>query len=309
MKRQAIAIGVLMLGCCAAQADERPTFEVAVVKHAAPPQNGFLAVRMAGGPGHGDPAQLTYTNVTIRDVLTVAYNVKAYQVTGPDWLNAERFDITAKIAPGTTEPQFREMLQSLLAERFDVKLHHETKDLPVMSLVVGKNGPKMTESKPDETPAGGPSAPGANFGGGANSGGGPVRFSNSGGPGRGALPPGGGNRMMITNGKATMDGSGTMSQLADMLTRQLGLPVIDKTGLTKKYDYKLEYTPDMSRMTGLPIPMRAPGNDGSAPADAGEPTGPTLENAVQQLGLKLERGKGPVDTIVVDSANRTPSEN
>src|SRR5579884_3736157 len=102
--RLKFGVAALCLLAATVYADERPTFEAAVVKPAAPPTNGFLAVRMAGGPGHGDPAQLNYMNVTLRDVITVAYAVKSYQVSGPDWLTSARFDITAKIAPGTTEP-------------------------------------------------------------------------------------------------------------------------------------------------------------------------------------------------------------
>src|ERR1039457_5492305 len=115
---------------------------------------GMMRVRMSGGPGTPDPGQLTYTNVSLKNILTNAYNVKGYQLSGPKWLDSERFDITAKIPMGATKEQFQLMLQNLLAERFKLTLHHETKELPMYALVVGKGGSKLKESVEDDAAAG-----------------------------------------------------------------------------------------------------------------------------------------------------------
>src|SRR5262245_6496527 len=120
-----------------------PSFEVASVKPAAPQQAGMFRIGMRGGPGTPDPGQLTYNNVALRNVIMNAYDVRTYQINGPKWIDSERFDIVAKIPPGTSKEDFRLMLQNLLAERFGLKLHKETKDLPSYALVVGKNGPKL----------------------------------------------------------------------------------------------------------------------------------------------------------------------
>jgi len=187
-------------------------------------QGGMLFVRMSGGPISGDPAQLTYTNVTIKNVLTMAYKVKAYQIEGPAWMDTERFNISAKVPPGTTEAQFRVMLQNLLAERFHLKLHHETKEMPLMALVVGKNGPKLTESQPIAPPPdGGPSASAA-----ASPTFDPTRLPKN--PDGSIKFPGGGRgaRMTMNNGHMQMDVSGQpMGAFCDMLTNQLGIPVVD----------------------------------------------------------------------------------
>jgi uncharacterized protein (TIGR03435 family) len=300
------ASGLLVWACCAARAQtaESPAFEAAVIKPSAPPTGGRMFMRMTGGPGHGDPAQITYVNVTLKMVLTTAYGVKQYQISGPPWLDTERFDITAKIAPGATEAQFKLMLQNLLAERFGMKLHHETKDLPVFALVVGKNGPKMTESKPDPerdailkglADGGPPPAPGRGGRGGGNF----------------------GTRIMFNGGRMHLEANyQTMGNLCDMLSNQLGLPVEDHTGLTAHYDLALDFMPDMRVVAvppGMPMPMPPPGGGdggGGGAAGASESSGPTLESAVQeQLGLKLERRKGPADFLVIDHMEKTATEN
>ena len=105
---------------------------------------------MRGGPGSPDPGQITYSNVSLKNGSDDAYEVKGYQITGPKWLDSERFDIVAKIPKGATKEQFQMMLQNLLAERFKLTLHRETKELPIYALVVGKGGPKMKETVDDD---------------------------------------------------------------------------------------------------------------------------------------------------------------
>jgi uncharacterized protein (TIGR03435 family) len=299
----------LIGGAASAQSGEgSPAFDVASVKPAAPITGGRIMVRMSGGPGSQDPGQLTYTNVTLKNVLMNAFNVKGYQI-----LESERYDIIAKIPKGATKEQFQLMLQSLLAERFKLKLHRESKDLPIYALVVGKSGVKMKESpKEDATADGAAPAPPPS----SNAGFGQVKIGKDGMP---QLPPGGrGGMMMMMNGsRMKMQASRQQAgQIAEMLGNQLGRPVVDQTGLTANYDYTLDYAPDEStRMPGMAgmAPPPADGGGGgvggasSGPSDA---SGPSLMTALQeQLGLKLESKKGPIELLVIDTLDKVPSEN
>src|SRR5579872_6755710 len=134
----------------------QPAFEAASVKPAVIPAGAAARSRMTGGPDTNEPGQITYSNVTLASVLLRAYDVKAYQVAGPDWLSSQRYDIAAKIPPGATRKQFQLMLQRLLAERFHLALHHETRELHGFDLIVGKNGPKL---KPAQDAVQGPTQP------------------------------------------------------------------------------------------------------------------------------------------------------
>jgi uncharacterized protein (TIGR03435 family) len=303
----------LMVWTASAQTGDAPTtFEVASVKPAAPIMGGMIRVRMAGGPGSPDPGQINYSNVTLKNVLMSAYNVKGYQISGPSWLESERFDIVAKVPKGATKEEFRVMLQNLMAERFKLKLHRESKELPIYALVVGKNGVKMKETPKDDPAADvakGPQTPppGA-FGEGEPR----LRMGKDGMP---QMPPGGpgrGGMMMMGNGgKMRMQASKQkVTQIVEMLGNQLGRPVVDQTGLTADYDFTLEYAPDdtMRGPAGM-MPPPPDGGGGGAPAPS-DSTGPSLMSALQeQLGLKLEPKKGPIDLLVIDSLEKVPTEN
>src|SRR5580704_13394802 len=121
-----------LFGCALsiAQSTSGPTFEVASVKVSPPPSPGtpvfFGPAR--GGPGTPDPGQITWTNATLKGVLTIAYDVKDYQISGPGWLDTERYDILVKVPAGATKEQVYVMWQSLLAERFGLMLHHAPKE-------------------------------------------------------------------------------------------------------------------------------------------------------------------------------------
>jgi uncharacterized protein (TIGR03435 family) len=185
-----------------------------------------------------------------------------------------------------------------------VTLHHETKDLPLYELVVAKNGSKLKPyvEDPNAPP---PSPPGT-----------PPAIGKDGVP---IVPPGtimmsvqmtnGVQRMRMTTSKQSLP------KLADMLTTQLGRPVIDKTGLAGEYDYSLEFSPEglPSGALGMlpPLPPPPPGAGGQPmPNSSGDQDSPSLVTAVQeQLGLKLESKKGPVDLLVIDHADKTPTEN
>jgi uncharacterized protein (TIGR03435 family) len=235
-----------------------------------------------GGPGSSDPGRITYTNISLMSVLTRAYDVKAYQISGPDWLDMERYDIAAKVPAGATKEQFNLMLQNLLAERFNLALHHESKEVQGYELVPGKRGPKLRESTEVESSDPGPRMP--------------PKMDANGFP---QLDRPGMVMMM------TMGPKGSIARLTakavpvfaliQNLTGQLKRPVMDKTGLTGKYDFTLEFAPE-----GLsPVQLDAP-----------DESGPNLLTAVQeQLGLKLEPKKTLLDMLIIDRADKTPTEN
>jgi len=298
--------------------DSLPSFDVASIKPAAPMTPGQMMVGIRGGPGTGDPGQMTFTNVSLKDLIEAAWDVKAYQITGPNRLESERFDVTAKVPKGATKEQSRLMLQDFLEDRFKLKLHHATKEQPIYALVLAKNGPKLKESVEDPNAPPAPDFPHADGGGGKPvqyADGGPVR---AGDPATGPpAPPRGAMRMMINNGRMKMASDGqTMARFVDMLGTQVDRPVIDMTGLKGKYDISLEFAPDMAltqgKMAALGAPPPGPGAGRGGPdADSpGAQNAPGIFTALQeQLGLRLDPRKGPVDLLVIDSAEKTPTAN
>ena len=321
MRAAILGAGLIIFTSCAAfgqAAAESPTFEVASVKPAEPQAMGMMRVRMGGGPGTPDPGQLTYSNASLKDVLINAYAVKGYQINGPKWLDSERFDIMAKIPKGATKEQFQLMLQNLLAERFKLTLHHETKELPMYALVVGKGGPKLKESVDDDPAAPPPPPPPPPPPG--SDGAGPVMGRmRVGADGTPQLPPGVGKNgmmMMIMNGRMRLVANHRpITALLEMLSNQLGRPVVDATELKANYDFTLDFAPDgMNGPMGMmppPPPQHDGGPGGGAPmASAPDAGGPTIFTALQeQLGLKLEQRKGPVDLLVIDRMEKVPTEN
>ena len=290
--------------------DPNPTFEVASVKPSEPQTGNMLRIMMRGGPGSPDPGQITYTNVSLKILIQNAYNVKGYQITAPAWLDSQRFDIAAKIPKGATKEQFQKMLQNLLAERFKLVLHHETKDLPLYALVVAKNGPKLKESA-KEDPAAAAAAANAP----------PLPADGArirvGADGKLQMPPGmgkGGMMMMMSPNGMQMTANGVkVAALIETIANQMGRPVTDETKLTGDYDISLNFTPENmgQMMGGMPPPLPA-GEGAPMHASGGPESGgaPTLAVALQeQLGLKLESKKGPVDMLVVDSMEKVPTEN
>lgn len=259
-------------------------FEVASVKPATPPADGRLMVRMGG-----DAGRVTYTNVSLMNVITNAYKVKEHQVSGPAWLNSERFDISAKLPAGANRDQVPEMLQTLLAERFKLTLHKEPKVLPAYALVAAKGGLKVHEAEVTEATSTAPAEPGR--------------------PG-GPLPRGAMRMMMGPKGRH-LYGKITMQQLADSLSNWLDRPVLNMTETKGVYDVDLEWSGD-DGPRGM-MGMRGPGGPESGPrpeihdesADA-----PSIFTALQEkLGLKLDSTKAPVDILIIDHAEKVPTEN
>ncbi len=263
-----------------------------------------------GGPGTADPGRIAWNNASLMDILIEAWDVKRFQVTGPGWLGTERFDIVANVPAGATKEQLRVMWQNLLSERWNLSLHHGSRVFEVDEVVAAKGGPKLKPpnldpSAPEAQPPDGPPAS-------------PPKRDKNGIPELNApglfmmqtMGPNGLNARMI--GKAQ-----TMAQLANRLGDQLNLAVVDKTGLTGKYDFVVEFAPDPGSFPGGPGRGSGPGgplpeapSDGPQIPGANDPSGLTLIGALQQqLGLRLHSTKAPIDTLIIDRANKMPTDN
>lgn len=265
------------------QPGARPKFEVASIKPSA--EQRFITVLPL-------PGRLTAT-APLRVLMQNAYTVQPFQIVGgPDWIGSDRYEIDAKADGSANRAQMFVMLQSLLEDRFQLKIHHETRELPVYTLVAARGGLKLPTPKdggcvapvsngvPEVPPAGSRMTP----------------------PGPGKLPPTqcGGVRVMLERTGARMEGGKVpMAEFVRMLSTVLDRPVIDKTGFNGLFDLKLEFLPD-EISTALPPPP---------PGTQGPDSSPSILIALQeQLGLRLESAKGPVDVIVIDQVEK-PSAN
>jgi uncharacterized protein (TIGR03435 family) len=289
-----------------------PTFEVASIKKAEPLSvNAVMSGQMHIGMTI-DAAIVNIRSMSMADLLRAAYKVKSFQISGPDWLGAERFDIVAKMPAGATRDQVPQMLQALLADRFKLTLHRTTSDLPAYALVVMKGGAKLKESPPDEnapdSPANGPAAPLAPT---PTDGGAQVRAvasSDANGVVSTASPNGqtkmvpreGGMRLEMTKMNTT--------GMLEMLGRFVDRPIIDMTGLTGRYDFTLDIGIEdmlaLARAVGMTVPM---GNRDATRAS--DPGASSVFTGIQQYGLKLEPRKAPIDLLVIDHVEKTPTEN
>ena len=284
-----------------------PAFEVASVKVSAPPPNGVRMFRMGGGPDSTDPGRITYTGVNLKALVARAYGVKEFQIEGPQWLEGERYDVIATIPKGADKEQVGLMLQRLLAERFKLTLHRETKPMTVYTLSVAKGGAKLTEVDPN-TPLAPPPPPPPGTPG-------PPPPAGASGP-----PRGGGMRMMMSPTGRRLTANTTIARLCDALSNLTDRPVTDLTELKGTYSFDLSWTPDENeRMGGKFAPAMAMSNTlGGGPAPgAGQPgpegaadPGQTLAQALQSnYGLKLEARKNSADILVIDHAEKVPTEN
>ena len=277
---------------CAAFGQTGPArleFEVASVKPStATPIGGSVSV---GVKING--AQVHVSSLSLRDYIRVAYRVKEYQVVGPDWLNGARYEIDAKLPEGSARDQVPDMLQSLLADRFGLKLHKGSKEFPIYALVVANGGLKMKELPVD--PADAVAAP--------------VDVAVSGGPQGVSMNFGRGSTLNFGNNKFQAHKM-TMFGLADSLTRYLDRPVVDMTGLTAKYDFTLDLTAEDYRALLIRSAVAAGVN---LPPEAlrllDNASDESLHSAMRSLGLKLEPRKAPLDVLLIDQINKIPTEN
>jgi uncharacterized protein (TIGR03435 family) len=273
MKFHILAAGVAISALAIAQNAAHPQFEVASIKpnHSADGRSTFM---MAPG------GRMVATNVPVKMLILMAFELRDNQLSGlPGWADSDRFDITAKPEDGSgiKPDDTHAMIRALLMDRFKLTFHKETKEMPIFALVAGKGGSKLAPSKGN-----------ADFDDEASS-----RATS--GPGRGR-----GQGVRITRGEINGQNV-TVDMLTDQLSRIVGRSVIDQTGLKGSYDFTLKYLPD------TPAPLgRGPESSDAAPSDSQMPS---IFAAVQeQLGLKLEAQRGPVDMYIVDRLEK-PSEN
>jgi uncharacterized protein (TIGR03435 family) len=239
----------------------KPTFDVASVKPNRTRIRGSVDFSKGG-------ERFTATNMPLGALVVIAYNVTARQLSGPDEALSERYDIAAKADHPVRAAQMLLMLQGLLAERFKMVVHRETKIVPVYALTIGKGGPKLRQSDPPESDGVAPRTPA--HAGGTESASGRLVFKNE-----------------------------SMSDFAWALSRMAGIGdrvVVDGTGLKGSYDFELTVERDSGPPPGPDIREPAPRLD------------PLISSLQEQLGLKLESKKAPVEFIVIDRTER-PSGN
>ena len=258
---------IVLTGAAAQQTrGNRPEFAVGSIR----PSNseGRPEVGNFNGRGYGK-------NATLKMMMATAYQVPAFQISGgPKWVDSDRFDIEARAGdPKTGYIQLRLMMQSLLEDRFRLKIHRETRESSVYMLATSKRGPKMTPSADQATPdaTGPPSSP-------------------TEGPPRGTVLLGRG--MLTTN-------AASMSVLAKVLASELGRPVLDQTNLRSRFDIRLRWTPEAQ-------PGANPEGIESGPSGTDLPG---LFTALrEQLGVEVKAARGSVEFLVIDAAER-PSPN
>jgi len=275
MKTRVVSVSLIVLaGVASAQGQsEKPTFEVASIKPSDPNPENTLWIGMEANPG-----TVRFTNITLRDCIRAAYRVRDFQVQGPDWIRDARYEITAKLGVGTQD-QIPEMLQSLLEERFKLSLRRSTKDQPVYALVPGKDGPRLK-----------------------------VAEGKVAGQLMTALGPDGKPRPAMTyavlpSGVQLRAPAATLATVVELLSRFMERPVVDMTGITGQYDLTLTFMPEI--MGGMAA-SAATNADGRL---AFPEPGPSLFDAVQQYGLKLEARSAPMELLTLVHAERTPTEN
>jgi len=287
---------------CLAQAPAPVNFEVASVRAAGqtPPHTPIAAAgEITGGPGTNDPTRMTFTWTQMRRLLMSAFALPLDQLSGPDWVMGQdaRFDIAAIVPAGATKEQANEMLLNLLKDRFHLTYHLEKKDFDMYALVVAKGGPKLKDAAPADGPL--PEAPQPGTRAVA------APLDRDGFPQLPAGRPGAQGRMQNGVTRETFRMS-TMQMLLSSIQFDLRPSrTIDKTGLTGKYDFTLEYA-----NAGLPgAPGRGLAASPTGEADLGD-SAPDLFTALEkQLGLKLEKSKTQLDVVVVDHMDRQPTEN
>jgi uncharacterized protein (TIGR03435 family) len=242
-----IAVVTLLAG--AGRAANPPAFEVASIKPADPGETGpgDIPVNTDRSPGH-----FIMRNVPLRYCLQWAYDLRDYEISGPDWIKSEnRYDIVANASGPASDNEMKQMLQTLLTERFQIVMHKETKILDVYALLPGKGTPKLKDPAPtDETSLAG-------------------------------SPAG----LVFTKQP--------LSRLTFLLTRRMDRPVLDLTGIKGAYNFTLD-------VSGL-------GFNGNPAADTSAPS--VFTTVQQDLGLRLQAQKSPVEVLVIDRAEKVPTAN
>jgi uncharacterized protein (TIGR03435 family) len=305
-----------------ASAASSPTFDVASVRPAAQIDQAKMIADLRAGKrpqsSSVDGLRVTYTYMSLKELISFAYNVRPYQVSGPDWLVSDRFDIAAKMPEGSTKSDVPAMLKALLADRFKLTAHLETKDQPVLGLMVGKSGPKLKDAATPPQP---------------------VDESAPLDPGQTKVDNGNGTTMLLTknpDGSTTynLGTRGTFTLRFDGETRSMhmntvgmsmqgfammmtllgggsGRPIVDQTGLKGNYEMSVEFS-----MADLMASLRDQGLDvavgAGAPAGGGasDPDGDsTVSDALGKLGLKLEKSRASIEQLVIDHVEKNATAN
>lgn len=274
-------------------------FEVASVKRGAAIPNRPNFYTLKGGPGTPEPGQLTAIGAPLQALIVRAYALKPYQLVCSRPLDSDRYDVVARIPRGTSVDEFRLMLQNLLAERLGLTVHRGKEEMPVYEMVLARGGLKMKEAQLPKQDAPGdtalPETPAGRR----------QRAISVDKDGSIQLRPGWPNRVVsAVNGHMRI--SGRMQGVQDflqMMENHVNLPVTDKTGLTGKYDFDLDFVPDAAGTANLDVAA------GQRLDSASEPAQTFLAAIEFQLGLKLVQRKGLVDVLVVDKWNKVPIEN
>lgn len=275
-----LVVAILALTTIPAVRSSAQKFEVASIRRAIVPPNpmGVPVFDTVGGIGTSSPGRITYRATWITRLISEAYDVRSDDITGPAWLSTDRYDIIANIPQGATKADFKLMLADLLRERFRLKFHMGSKIHPVYALRVGTDGPKFKPTR--------------RTGDATVSSGGSITVDAE---GCSILPPDrqGALGRAIPGGMCWTAQDVTMATLAAMLAQPAGRRVVDETGLTGRYDYRIR----------LQWMSRAP--DANA-----VDTLPGVFTAVEeQLGLKLESSTSSYPEFIIDSIEREPTEN
>ena len=293
-----LTLSCVVVAAVAIGAQEVTQFEVASVKPSNPAAGSPVARTPLLLPPVG--GRLTATNVTVKQLVQFAYGLQSFQVAGgPAWVESERFDVQAKAADSSAAmAAVQPMLKALLADRFALRLHMETRELPMSALVLARrDGSLGAKLEPSAADCAGAQAR-ADMLAEVLAKGGPAALA-------AAMPTPGDVVPCAVSPSLTPDGMGMrgngvpMALLARFLTAVLGRVVEDRTGLIGLYDWELVFDPEIlmrvaAEQAGVNIPLPA------APSDA-----PALLTALRQdLGLDLEGTRGPVDVLVIDSVER-----
>ena len=264
-------------------------FEVASIKPSAQGAQTQTSAHM-----DSDPSLVRYSGLSLELYLQMAYRLKNYQIVAPEWMKSTRWDITAKLPAGATATQLPEIMQARLRERFQMKTHRETRQLPVYALVRGSGALRMKESAVEQTGATQPKSQSVN-----------AAMANAG------TTVTYGNGASFTVGDNRLEGRHLpLAMIAEVLSRFSDKPVIDRTGVSGNYDFSLEFSPEDFRALMI---RAAIANGNTPPADVlkllDASSGDTLAASVEKLGLKMESRQAPMDVLVIDQALQTPIAN
>ncbi|HVV44704.1 MAG TPA: TIGR03435 family protein [Bryobacteraceae bacterium] len=246
-----LAVFALAMGAAPGFAED-PAFEVATIR----PSQGDVRGSLLGV----NPGNLVMRGYDLSRCLQWAYEVQPPQIEGPDWLRETRFDIMGKTAAPADEAQLRLMLRRLLAERFGLKLHRETRVLPTYEIILAKDGPRLHDSSDKD-------------------------------PSKLVVSARKGDAQFSKDKTGLIAEGATIRDIAGKLSEPLQRPVVDKTGLTEHYDLRINTTGYILNGEGA------------------DPLSLIFTAFEHQLGMKLVAGKDPVEFLVIDAVNQTPTEN